>query len=247
MKLQLLQAHNFDNNQWLGLDSEELYKKNLEIQPENWEWRNKKFSYTMNSQGYRASEWDQIDWNNSILVFGCSQVFGVGVPDDQTMCAHLNKILGINVVNLGIPGGSFMSTWINTEIILNHNIKPIAVIYNWPMPERTVELFSETKNRSIGPWSFNPSFNNTSFGHDWILHPTHSLEYAKYVLKSVRRSWNCPQLHYSWDMKTAGLFNLPRVLKVDTARDMSHNGPLTCKAWAETWAANLSTLMREKL
>lgn len=244
MKLQLLKAHNYKNIQWVGSDTEELYEKNLKIQPEDWVWRNKKFLYTMNSQGYRAPEWDQIDWDNSILVFGCSQVFGIGVPDDETMCYHLSQILNINVVNLGMPGGSIMGNWVNTQKILDYGINPKAVIYNWPMPERTIELINNTENSAVGPWITN--FSESRYGKDWLLHPTHGTEYAKYVLMNIKKSWSCPQLHYSWDAKTASTFNLPRVTKIDEGRDMNHNGPLTCKAWANSWANNLIPLLREK-
>ena len=236
--MKLLESHTYKSNQWIGSDTEELYKKNLITQPEDWYWRNHKVFYTMNSQRYRAPEWDTIDWNNSILVFGCSQVFGIGVDDDQTVCHQLSRILNINVINLGMPGGSIMGMWINTEKILNKNINPRAVIYNWPMPNRIVELIDDTKNLAAGSWILDHT--PTRFGIDWLMHPTQGLEYAKYVLMSVKRSWDCPQIHYSWDLDLANFLKLPRHLRIDEARDCMHYGPSTYCLLAEQWAEKLS-------
>ena len=235
--MKLLESHNYKSDRWIGSDTEELFNINLSTQPEGWPWRKQPVTYTINSQRYRAPEWDQIDWGNSIVVFGCSQVFGIGVDDHQTACHQLSCLLGINVVNLGMPGGSCMGQWINTEKLLNYKVKPLAVIYNWPMANRIIELVDDTKNHSAGPWMLD--HKPERFSKDWVTHPTQGFEYAKYAYMSVKRSWQCQQLHYSWDKDLSAYLNLPRLLKVDQARDCMHDGPLTLKNWAAAWAAEL--------
>jgi len=37
-----------------GLDSSGNFQKELALQPEDWYYRNKEVTYTLNSQGYRA-------------------------------------------------------------------------------------------------------------------------------------------------------------------------------------------------
>jgi hypothetical protein len=240
--MKLLDSHNYISNQWIGSDTEELYQTNLKIQPPDWYWRNHKVVYTTNSQRYRAPEWKDVDWNNSILVFGCSQVFGIGVDDSQTVCCQLSRMLNINVINLGMPGGSIMSMWVNTEKILNNNINPRAVIYNWPMANRVVELVDDTKNLAAGTWIIDHVPRR--FGIDWVMHPTQGTEYAKYALMSVNRSWSCPQIHHSWDIDLANFLKLPRHLKVDEARDCMHHGPLSYLLLAELWANQLSSKLK---
>lgn len=239
--MKLLECHHYNSNQWIGTDSEELYQTNLKIQPPDWYWRNHKVSYTTNSQRYRAPEWDDVDWNNSILVFGCSLVFGVGVDDNQTVCHELGRMLDADVINLGMPGGSCMGMWINTEKILNYNISPLAVVYNWPSANRVIELNDDTKNLGVGPWNIR---RPDQFGNDWAIHPTQGLEYTKYALMSVRRSWQCPQIHRSWDPDLANFLQLPiPVVKVDKARDCMHHGPESCTLLATSWATELDQIL----
>jgi len=238
MTVELLRCHEYNNSSWIGTDTEERYHKNLKSQPLDWPWRNQTITYSLNSQNYRAPEWGDVDWSNSIVMFGCSQVFGIGVNDDQTFSYYLSQLLNKPVINLGIPGGSSMALWINTEKLLKHNINPLAVIYNWPNASRTAELIDNKKNLVAGPWVID--WPHPRFGKEWLLHPTHGFEYAKYALMSVQRSWSCPQLHYCWDHDTAKFLRLPRMAnKLDQARDCLHDGPKTLKSYALHWYCEL--------
>jgi hypothetical protein len=233
MTIELLHCHAHTDN-WVGTDTEELFHQNLKSQPEDWQWRSQQITYKLNSQNYRAPEWSDVDWSNSIVMFGCSQVFGVGVDEDQTLSYYLSQLLNKPVINLGIPGGSSMALWINTEKLLKHGINPLAVIYNWPSANRTAELIDNKKNLNSGPWILN--WPQPRFGKEWVLHPTHGFEYAKYALMSVQRSWSCPQLHYCWDHDTAKFLGIPRMAnKLDYARDCLHEGPATWKDYATKW------------
>ncbi|MEM7182246.1 MAG: hypothetical protein AAF518_15130 [Spirochaetota bacterium] len=55
-----------------------------------------------NSQGYRGNEF-LAKAKNEILVVGDSQVFGLGVEDDETFSSVLRKLLKRSVINAGIP------------------------------------------------------------------------------------------------------------------------------------------------
>ena len=52
--------------EWSCSDTASKYQRNLESQPADWLWRTKPVHYNLNSQKYRAPEWDTVDWNNSI-------------------------------------------------------------------------------------------------------------------------------------------------------------------------------------
>ena len=88
-----LQIDSFISPDFCGTDDHATFERNLQLQPPDWQWRTKKIKYSVNSTGYRCPEWDQIDWSESILIFGCSQVFGIGVDDADTISDNLSRIL----------------------------------------------------------------------------------------------------------------------------------------------------------
>lgn len=56
----------------------------------------------VNAQGYRGPDWPaQVE--GAVLVVGDSQVFGLGVNDDETMAAQLAELTGRTVLNGGVP------------------------------------------------------------------------------------------------------------------------------------------------
>ena len=67
-------------------------------------WQNDdRNEYTVNSYGLRSPEFDgQVD----LIVAGCSQTYGMGVPDDQVWGRQLADKLGLSYVNLAAPGWS---------------------------------------------------------------------------------------------------------------------------------------------
>jgi hypothetical protein len=86
----------------------------------------------INQWGLRGAE-PQLE-NNLILLAGDSFVFGIGVPEDQTIGAQLGGALGerFEVLNLGVPGYSTQQYRLRLEAILEKldrlNKKPRAII-----------------------------------------------------------------------------------------------------------------------
>ena len=69
---------------------------------DKYEYKDKTLNYTINRiQGYRAKEFTDIDWSNSVLFFGCSWVFGVGI-DDPILTDIFTQQTGLDAVNLGM-------------------------------------------------------------------------------------------------------------------------------------------------
>ncbi len=72
------------------------------------------FPVRINGLGLRGGEirLDRVDDRARVLVFGDSYVFGVGVPEEELLTAHLARFLaphfpsGIEVVNMGVAGYS---------------------------------------------------------------------------------------------------------------------------------------------
>lgn len=140
-----------------AMDTSEKFTQNLKIMPEDWYYRNRIIRYTTNSFGYRAPEWNQVDWKNSIVIFGCSYIFGDGVDDTETIPYFVEKITGIPTINLGVGGSSQLWHLHNSMLIFENYGAPKAVVFAWPDKTRILR-YNE---------GFKPSRENA--GRDGIL------------------------------------------------------------------------------
>ena len=117
---------------WQGTDNAETYHKNMEdpsgrILLERNKWVEAVIDYQVNSWGFRSDiEYDLVP-EPCIVALGCSFTFGVGLHEYQTWPSLLGELLGVRVLNLGMPGHSLdlNSLWLTLEGDAIHN--PIAV------------------------------------------------------------------------------------------------------------------------
>ena len=112
-------------------DAESEFRKNLKVKPKDWYYRTNKVEYTLNSNKFRTKEFKDIDWKNSIVLVGCSLTFGLGVTDEDTIAAHLQKNTGKNVVNLGQTGISNSVIAYNSYYLKENYPTPLAVVNIW--------------------------------------------------------------------------------------------------------------------
>jgi hypothetical protein len=141
-------------------DTEFNFQINLTNQPVNWIYRTKQVNYTLNGQYYRCDPFDKINWEESILIFGCSNTFGVGLDDSDTISARLQELTGFNVVNLGVGGSCQQISLYNTVLLKNNNIKPKAIIHIWTDSMRPFSIDKDYDIQYNGPW------NNFGFSKD---------------------------------------------------------------------------------
>jgi len=231
-----------------GADSKEVYEENCRSMPPSHPWHKWKafdLTYTVNSQHYRTKEWVDIDWENSILVLGCSQIFGVGLDDKQTVPANLENLAQKPVVNLGVPSSSPMLHWINTTILRKHDIKPHAIVYVWTFPQRVTILDKEFLAIHSGNWNTgsDPLF------HGWNYYENHGIEFLRYLIESTIQQWaitGCDVLHYTLCNDTAAKLNSVEYLNtnMDLARDQKHIGPICAKNWAENIFSKLNNFRK---
>lgn len=224
----LIQGHHLSGTfEFDEADSLELFQANLKSQPLDWRWRTESIKYTYNNQGYRALEWDRYDWNNSIIIFGCSTVFGTGVKFSETIGEQLSNLCNIPVINLGRGGSGTMYHWANSVNLRKSNISPRAVVYVWPDSTRCLE-FKDTTGVHVNSWGAWDSFPN--FGASWVMHESHGDCYRNYVIDNCDLLWNCPVYHFSRFPINNATFLPPGS---DTARDLIHPGPITLSSWAQ--------------
>lgn len=220
-----------------GIDSEDDYNERVRQMPANHPWRKWQkidVKYTLNDQCYRAPNWDQINWSNSILMFGCSQTFGIGLDDSQTVPYNLELISGIPIINLGVAGSSNMFHWINTTLLRNYDIRPRAVIYAWTFAHRIAVLEKNYRTLNSGIWNI----DQEPLVDAWNFHKNHAVEYMRYLIPAVNQQWQsvgCPVFNYTVCSDTKAELDWLKYLDWtgDFARDYRHLGPMKAKDWAE--------------
>lgn len=139
-------------NIWSSSDGPKEFERNKIKMGPDWKYLTKQVEYKVNSSGYRTYEWDDIDWPNAILLLGCSNTYGVGVAEDETLAYYIEKSTGRQVVNLGTSGGSNSLISHLCALTLEKFPTPYAVVVNWTTGDRYRHFF---KNRyfDIGPWN----------------------------------------------------------------------------------------------
>lgn len=69
-------------------------------------WEDHGQEYRLNSHGYRSDEFSS---DTDILFVGCSQTYGIGLPEEYLWPTLVGNTLNLKYSNLGIPGGSTTS------------------------------------------------------------------------------------------------------------------------------------------
>ena len=213
----------FTTNNFSGTDTEELYQENLKKQPADWCYRTNPVKYTVNSLGYRTEEFKKIDWANSIVIFGCSYVFGVGVDDKDTMPYYLSQLTGMPVVNMGVGGSSIGYSFHNSLILRDGYPTPKAVIQMWSGADRTVYYYKK-RLESFGAWNADKS----PYMRAWAEDQDHAETHALFASKASNWLWkDTKYFEGSYFYETAKLLDCYFVKPKDFARDLIHYGKHT--------------------
>lgn len=176
---------------WCEPDTVELFKQNLRNQPRDWHYRHHKVYYNINSQGYRTKEFTEIDWENSIIIFGDSMVFGIGVSEEETLSGQLEQMTGIPAINLGIPGSSSTFTLHNTVLYLQSFPPPKYVVYMWSDISRFL-IYHERFIKHLGEWNA----DKDEFSEQWCKDFINSTIHLKMNVKTVRELWKQKKTPY---------------------------------------------------
>ena len=211
-------------------NSKELFEQNLKTQPENWYYRTHEVKYTLNSLGYRTKEFDEIDWKESIVMFGCSFVFGIGVTDEHTIPYFLEELSGRPVINMGIQGAS-IQTMLHNSIIFTDSKYPTpkAVINAWPNAGR-YQLYQNNSSFNFGDWNYLP---DQKFSKKENLIPFNLMN-----IKMIRNLWKNKTIYHEaqfyfhiktlidrLDNKIISQFYPATCSSGTSARDLQHIGP----------------------
>lgn len=197
-------------------------------------------NYRVNSSGYRAAEFDTIDWKESIVIFGCSMVFGEGLDEEQTISYQLSNLLNCPVINMGVTGSSIQHS-VHNQVILKKNYPtPRAIVNLWTEYSRCT-LYGDSTPTTFGPWNT----DNGSYGDIWNSNPVNAQVNALLMQTISRQLWHNTE-HYeaTFFRSTQGVLDCEQLnghlTDVDYAKDGQHPGPLATQAVSELLAEVLA-------
>ena len=229
---------------WVGSDTKELYEENLKKQPTDWEFRKEKVIYQLNQHRYRTEEFEKIDWGRSIVIFGCSQVFGVGLNDNDIISSHISNILQVPVINMGAPGTSNTFALHNSCILSENYPPPLAVIHMWSGVDRMV-YYCPYHIESYGPWNLESS----NFYDLWSKDSSNPEMTTIFASKIAKQIWQQKTKFFEITAfkDTAKLLGCDQLVDHDPdfARDLIHFGKKTTKYYSELIALSLSQILKK--
>lgn len=222
-------------------DNEYTFKQSLKKMPDNWHYRTKEVKYKLNSLGYRAPEFDIIDWKNSIVLFGCSCTFGIGVDEDETISHYLSELTGRPIINMGWPGGSNEMIMYNSLLLKQNYETPYAVVCLWSTTDR-FPLFTTDMPYNVGPWNIAEIQPKSKFS-DIYTKAFESINFfsenegirSYFTSELTREIWKKDTIYISSSFFTyKNIINFDLTFSIDNgARDLVHPGRESNKEAAE--------------
>jgi len=195
-----------------------------------------------NSLNYRTKEFDNIDWSNSVVIFGCSNVFGRGLTDEETISFHLEKLLGRPVINMGVCGSSINYSVFNQVVLSEKCPAPYTVVNLWTSISRLL-YFLDDAPKHIGPWNEQFPKKNiqdlslSTLFQSWNIVDTNPELHSLFFQRIAEVLWRDTQhIQGTFFLKTSEVLNVKKYNYIDFAEDKIHPGPLTAKSVAEDLA-----------
>ena len=135
-------------------DSLDLYQKNLDKSSHNWIYRTEQISYNYNSFGHRCKDIAELNFDNYILVAGCSHTEGIGIKLENSYPFILSKMLNCDYYNLGLGATGLDVLLYNITIWFTQiNKLPKALIIQWPDISRSIIGRDENNFQPVGIWN----------------------------------------------------------------------------------------------
>lgn len=118
-------------SEFSDFDSRFRFNTNRMKGSKKWPLYNYKILYKKNSQGFTTYEFDDVNWNVSFIVLGCSNVFGLGLREEHTFIKLLEEKLDRPVINLGINGSAVDTACYNSFELFKSGKRPKGIIQIW--------------------------------------------------------------------------------------------------------------------
>lgn len=245
--MNVYRGYNFKN--FYSSDSENTFLENskkMSASNVDWDYFNKTINYKFNSYGYRTDEWSDINWQESIVIFGCSHVLGEGLAEEDTITGQLSRLLNKPVINLGVSGTGISFNSYNSLLLYKNLPKPYAVVQLWSSISR-IELYTPEKMllclpATIGDKHDHMHMYRDAFYKEWSRFPenyhTHlwfNAQFSKSLWENITKYYECTLFFETENLLKCKFFEI-----VDRSRDLLHPGIKTTKILAENIAENIS-------
>ena len=232
---------------WFQSDRQYLYQANLKRLAPDWYYRDHEVTYTWNSTGYRAPEFDTVAWDDSWVIMGGSDVLGVGLAYEDTLGEQISLLLDAPVVNLGVGGSSVNVMQYNTALMVDRHKRPRGVIIVAPPLERLTYWGKREPGHLVATDVDNahiPTHQRTMI-KSWLYEHPHAEMQGHLALRAVRAEWQAQgvpcHIFSNIIQQDPGLEMGPRLPSgQDMARDVeqhdggwhAHPGRNTMRSWA---------------
>lgn len=195
-------------------DTAKKFHKNKKKQPNDWIYHNKTVEYKTNNQGFRCRPFDEFDWENSIVVLGCSNVFGIGLAEEDCLTSLIETNLGVQTINLGIPGSAIDLACANSYLVHKNLPHPKAVIQIWTSLYRYTEFYPKA---GVGPRY--PKGRRYMMNH-WECRNQLYMDIDRHLWTSSDSAY----IECTFFGDTQFSSNTYKLETIDTARDLMHPG-----------------------
>lgn len=205
---------------FFGTDTKELFHNNLNSQPPDWEYRNKKVEYIFNKQGFRSQyDFDEMKTEKCIILLGCSTVVGVGVSTEEMLCKRLEQRIGLPVLNFGVSGSSIDVSLYNSYIVKKLFPHTAAIVHGVTSPNRFIHFDTTENFTNYGPWDnddiskcYYSKFNESNYVH--------------YLFKNIgfKELWkNVPVCEFTFFEEASELLKCQLFTYSSNARDLTND------------------------
>lgn len=197
-----------------GSDSIDLFRYNLQLMGDDWTYRHKQITYSLNEHGFRTRSLVETDWSNSVVMFGCSKAMGIGLALEDTIASKIEDMCGLQIVNLGIAGSAIdLNCW-NSAYVFANFPTPKAVIHIWTSVDRYTQIRDGTFDHQS---AHDPGY---ILEHNWQDRSVIYVETDRVMWKSK----NVPYYEFTFFPATSRALDVTYINSIDFARDVvSHN------------------------
>lgn len=181
---------------FFGTDTAALFQTNCLKQSSDWHYRNQPIVYRFNKQGFRSSlDYDNVDWQNAVVILGCSNMMGVGLAESETLDYQIKMQTGLDVVNLAVSGSSVDVSLYNATVLKRKANQVKAVIVGWTNINRFLTFDSDQTPRNHGPWD---CMSTTDFKY-FEMYMAGADIHARYKKLIFNELWrNVPTLEFTF-------------------------------------------------
>lgn len=233
--------HSRPCGQFTSTDTKEAFINNLDTRSKNWYYRKNPVHYKLNSSNYRTAEFKDIDWSESVVVFGCSNVFGTGLDEEDTITSCLSKIINRPVINMGVAASSMYFSLNNSVILNEYYPTPKGIVQLWTNIDR-ITYYRKNKIDHLGGWILEgiPSEKSGFYGA-WALDEVNIKTNALFAQMISRQLWrnHCSYYEATFFEGTAKTLKCDLFRHLDHARDLIHPGRKSAEQAAIKIAKNL--------